>query len=30
MYGRSRNIFDNTGWLQSQYVVRVKGIKKDL
>ena len=23
-------IFDNTGWIKSQYVVRVKGIKKDL
>ena len=23
-------LFDNTDWLQSQYVVRVKGIKKDL
>ena len=23
-------IYDNTGWIQSQYVVRVKGIKKDL
>jgi hypothetical protein len=23
-------IFDNTGWIKSQYVVRVKGIKEDL
>ena len=23
-------IFDNTGWIKSQYVVRVKGIKKDM
>ena len=23
-------IYDNTGWIQSQYVVRVKGIKEDL
>ena len=23
-------IYDNTGFIQSQYVVRVKGIKKDL
>ena len=23
-------IMDNTGWIQSQYVVRVKGIKRDL
>ena len=23
-------LFDNTGWIQSQYVVRVKGIKEDL
>ena len=23
-------IYDNTGWIKSQYVVRVKGIKKDM
>jgi len=29
-YGKDKGvIMDNTGWLQSQYVVRVKGIKKD-